>query len=427
MIQTTNSSELYTKAKKLIPGGVNSPVRAFKQVGRTPIYFDSAKGSSFVDSDGNKFVDYCQSWGPLILGHSYPQVVEAVQKAATAGLSYGACHKREVEFAETLLHPFPGFDRVRLVNSGTEAVMTALRIARGFTGRDLVIKFEGGYHGHFDGMLVKAGSGLATQAIASSNGIPDSIAKTTIVLPFDDEDALESVFSEIGNQIAAVIIEPLPANNGLLVQNKNFLRSIRNLTTKHKSILIFDEVISGFRLHFGAYWQLLGIKPDLFTLGKIIGGGMPVGAIVGNSRVMDNLSPTGDIYQAGTLSGNPISLSAGLVTLKVLQSEAPYNKLEQLGQTLVLTLQECNHRCARAQQLGSLVWLYFAEGEFPRRADKISKTAMKKFTKIYWPLLEKGFYLPPSSYEILFISAAHTFGEVEDLAKSIGRELDKIE
>jgi len=423
-----NSAELYAKAVNLIPGGVNSPVRAFHQVDGKPIYFKKARGSGFEDVDGNRYVDYCQSWGPLILGHSRPEVVQAVQKTAELGLSYGACHSLEIELAEMILEAFPGFERIRFVNSGTEAVMTALRIARGVTGRDIILKFAGGYHGHFDGMLVKAGSGLATHAIANSMGIPQAIAQTTLVIPFDDEDALKTIFDQYGNRIAGVIIEPLPANNGLLPQRKEFLHFLKDMTTQYDSMLIFDEVISGFRLHFGTYWQMIGIQPDIFTLGKVIGGGMPVGAIVGKAEAMDKLSPLGGIYQAGTLSGNPVSLSAGKATLSILKTESPYDQLDELGKFFVKTLENSNIPYAKAQQVGSLIWLYLDKTEeFPRRADRISQVAMDRFTRIYWKLLHNGHYLPPSSYEVMFLSSAHTSKEVEGLADSIIEELENLE
>ncbi|MCP4215601.1 MAG: glutamate-1-semialdehyde 2,1-aminomutase [bacterium] len=419
------SRALFEKAATLIPGGVNSPVRAFKQVGGNPVYFKNAAGSQIEDADGNTYVDFCNSWGPLILGHSHPEVVEAVREAATRGLSYGAVHEGEIQLAETVLSAFPTFDRARFVSSGTEAVMTALRVARGATGRDIVIKFDGGYHGHFDGMLVKAGSGLATFALAGSEGIPKTIAETTIVLPFDDEDALREVFEKHGDSIAAVIIEPLPANNGLLEQRKEFLKYLREITSNYGSLLIFDEVISGFRLQFGAYWQMIDIEPDIFTLGKIIGGGMPVGALVGKAETMDQLSPVGGIYQAGTLSGNPVSLAAGMATLNILKSQSPYAKMDELGRYFVDRLEESGIPYARAKQVGSIVWLYFDESEFPRTAAGISRAAMDRFTKMYWNLLDNGHYLPPSSYEVLFLSAAHTREHVDALAETITNELKK--
>jgi len=417
------SKRLFDKALTLMPGGVNSPVRACKHVGGTPLFIEGGAGSRIMDADGNSYVDFCQSWGPLILGHAFPQVVEAVTRAARGGLSYGTCHKGETELAELVLSGFKGFQRARFMSSGTEAVMTALRIARGVTKRDLVIKFEGGYHGHYDGMLVKAGSGLATLGIASSAGVPKDIARTTLVAPLDDEEAIESLFKRHGNRIAAVIIEPLPANNGLLVQRREFLEFLRKITQQFGAILIFDEVISGFRLRFGGYGQEVGIEPDLVTLGKVIGGGMPIGAVIGKAETMDWLSPVGPVYQAGTLSGNPVSLAAGIATLKVLKTEPVYEKLEALGQLLETNLSKSGLSFARIQRVGSIVWPYFDEGAFPRRTETISLRAVERFKKIYWTLIEEGYYFPPSAYEVLFISYAHSRDEISGLAESITKSL----
>jgi len=421
------SRDLFNKALTLIPGGVNSPVRAFNQVGGSPIFFECAIGSRFADADGNTYVDFCQSWGPLILGHAHPQVVEAVARAAKDGLSYGACHHREVEFAELILSGFKGFDRVRLTSSGTEAVMTALRIARGITGRDLIVKFEGGYHGHYDGMLTKAGSGLATHGLASSAGVPLDIARMTLVASFDDEEIIRSLFRAFGKRIAAVIIEPMPANNGLLIQRKRFLELLRDITEESGALLIFDEVISGFRLNFGGYAKIVGIQPDLVTLGKIIGGGMPVGAVVGRAHTMDALAPMGAIYQAGTLSGNPISLAAGLATLRQLTAESIYADLESLGNQFEVALNKGGLPYARVQRAGSVLWLYLDESPLPRRPEMISPKAVERFTRIYWNLINDGYYLPPSAYEVLFISAAHSVEDVEGLARSINRNLPNAE
>ena len=422
----SESERQFARATQLIPGGVNSPVRAFGQVGGTPVYFASAAGSRCTDVDGNEYVDFCQSWGPLILGHARPEVVEAVQNAATRGLSYGACHAAEVGLAELVLASFPGFERVRMVSSGTEAVMSALRIARGATDRELVVKFNGGYHGHYDGMLVKAGSGLATHATASSKGVPEQIAETTLVAPLDDESAVEALFARHGENIAAVIIEPLPANNGLLIQRPEYLAYLRNITRQHGALLIFDEVISGFRLHSGGYGRLVGIEPDLITLGKIIGGGMPLGAVVGKAATMDLLSPLGAVYQAGTLSGNPVSLAAGIANLQILNAGGVYEHIDALGQRLELALLSSGNPLARVRRMGSIVWPYFATGEYPRRADLISDAAMERFTRMYHRLLDGGYYLPPSSYEVLFISNAHTEDEIDGLAAAIlaGLEAD---
>ena len=415
----TRSREAYEKARRLIPGGVNSPVRAFGRVGGWPVYFKKAKGSRFEDIDGNEYVDFCMSWGPLILGHARPEVVDAVCRAAQDGLSYGACHEREVEIAELVLSAFPGFQRVRFTSSGTEAVMTALRIARAATGRDLVLKFDGGYHGHFDGMLVKAGSGLATQAIADSRGVPAPIAETTLVAPFDDEERVQALFDAHRGKIAAVIIEPLPANNGLLVQRREFLAFLREITLREGAVLIFDEVISGFRLRFGGYGESVGVKPDLVTLGKIVGGGMPVGAVVGRASELDLLAPSGSVYQAGTLSGNPVSLAAGIATLQILRREEPYARLDRAGARFEATLLAGGRDDLRLARTGSVLWLYLDAGEPPRRADRIIPEAMERFNRIFWPLLERGFYFPPSPYEVFFLSTSHTDGEIEAGARAV--------
>jgi len=420
----SRSKELFGKAEQIIPGGVNSPVRAFKKVGGTPVYFASASGSKCVDADGNEYIDFCQSWGPLILGHSHPEVIEAVTAAAPRGLSYGACHAGEVELAELVLEAFPTYDRVRTVSSGTEAVMTALRIARGATGRNLVVKFNGGYHGHYDGMLVKAGSGLATLAIADSGGVAQGVAETTLVADLDDEDSVRALFDKHGDDIAAVIIEPLPANNGLLVQRKEFLQFLRDITTRHGALLIFDEVISGFRLHFGGYGQLVDVEADLVTLGKIIGGGMPIGAVTGKAATMDLLAPLGAVYQAGTLSGNPVSLAAGIATLKVLRDDPPYEHIDTLGKLFVEELAASGKPWAKAQRQGSILWLYLDEGPFPSIPESIAPAAVERFNSIYARLLEQGYYLPPAAMEVQFLSAAHSSDEVAGLARAVVAAMD---
>jgi len=425
-LNLSESKKLYEYAKNIIAGGVNSPVRAFRHVGGSPIYFNNAHGSRVVDVDGNEFVDFCQSWGPLILGHSHSKVVKSVQRAAEKGLSYGACHEREIEISELILSAFDSFEMVRLMNSGTEAVMTALRLARGITGRDLVLKFEGGYHGHFDGMLVKAGSGLATYGIANSDGIPVSIAKTTLVAQFNDQESVLNLFREYGDNIAAIIIEPLPANNGLLVQKKDFLQFLRDISRQYGTLLIFDEVISGFRLHYGGYFQIINIVPDLIVLGKIIGGGMPVGAVVGSTSYLNYLSPVGNIYQAGTLSGNPVSIAAGIETLKILKTEQPYEKLKSLATAFANILQDSKISYAKVIYEGSILWLYLDEGRNPGRSDEISNNAIKRYKAVYWLLLESGFYLPPSSLEVMFLSTAHSMKEVERFAMSLIEHLQSI-
>jgi len=417
------SDSLVDKAVQIIPGGVNSPVRACKSVHGTPLYFDHAQGADIVDVDGNSYIDFCMSWGPLILGHADPDVVRAVQDAAPRGLSYGACHPGEVAIAEALIAGFPGADMARLVSSGTEAVMTALRLARGATGRSLIVKFEGGYHGHSDGLLVKAGSGLVTAAQpgaeASSQGIPREIAALTISLPFGKLAEVEKLFAFHGPKIAAVIIEPLPANNGLLQQSTEFLKGLRRVTKEKGALLIFDEVISGFRLNYGGYGKLVDIEPDLVTLGKIIGGGMPIGAIIGPKRLLGLLAPAGPVYQAGTLSGNPVSVAAGLKTLERLRNPEVYAGLERLGQYLEHKLAATGIPWLRVRRVGSIAWPYFVEGALPSDADHIDPKAIERFNLMYQKVLEQGVYLPPSAYEVLFLSAAHTAAHIDRLVAAL--------
>ena len=414
------SKRLYSKATRLMPGGVSSPVRAFRSVGGTPIYFKDAGGARFRDADGNEYVDFCLSWGPLILGHAHPAVVEAVQSAASQGLSYGACCQKEIELAERILPAFPEMEQLRFVSSGTEAVMTAIRLARGVTGRSKILKFEGGYHGHSDSLLVKAGSGLATFGTSSSLGVPEPFASETIVCPLDDEAALEQAIEQFSEELAAVIVEPLPANNGLLEQRPEWLTKLRERATRAGALLIFDEVISGFRLRYGGYAHALGIPADLTCLGKIIGGGMPVGAVLGRRKYMEALAPLGQVYQAGTLSGNPVSLAAGIATLKILSEGSAYERLEHLGRLFDETLrrESSDLPFLKWRRIGSLIWFHLAEGELPRRADKIEDATVGRFNKIHGALLEQGYYLPPSAYEVLFLSAAHSEEEVSGLAKA---------
>jgi len=419
------SSDLYKKACELMPGGVSSPVRAFKSVSGTPVYYKSAQGSGFTDEDGNRYVDYCMSWGPLILGHAHPTVVEAVEKAAKDGLSYGACCRKEIDLAELVLLAFPRMEQVRFVNSGTEAVMTAIRLARGITGRTKILKFVGGYHGHSDSLLVRAGSGLVTFGTSSSQGVPDAFVAETVVCPLDSEEALETAFEGYGKDLAAAIVEPLPANNGLLEQRPEWLKKLRQLTTDHGALLIFDEVISGFRLRFGGYADSLGIDADLVTLGKIIGGGMPVGALAGPRELMENLAPLGGVYQAGTLSGNPVSLAAGIATLELLSDEKVYEQLEALGQTLDSALQNAaaDISVLNWRRLGSVFWFHLANGEVPRSAERIRPASAERYNRIHPRLLDRGIYLAPSAYEVAFLSAAHKKEEVETLAKEMVAQL----
>jgi glutamate-1-semialdehyde 2,1-aminomutase len=422
--RTTNSAELFQRACELMPGGVNSPVRAFRSVGGTPVFFKTGKGAEFIDVDGNRYVDFCLSWGPLILGHAHPSVVSAVQEAATEGLSFGAPNPREIQLAERLLSAFPGAERVRFVSSGTEAVMSALRLARGVTGRPLLLKFDGCYHGHADAMLVKAGSGLVTQGISDSAGVPPEVAALTLVAPLDDEAALDRIFDEHGPRIAAAIIEPMPANNGLLLQRAQFLSRLREQCDRTGALLIFDEVISGLRVRFGGYGQEVGIRPDFVTLGKIVGGGMPVGAFLGRREHMEQLAPLGPVYQAGTLSGNPIAMAAGRACLDELAGGEPYVALEALGQRLDQQFAVIQAKVPWFQWVrhGSVFWLYLAEGPLPRRTDSIAPEARQRYVSIYAKLLDRGVYLAPSAYEVGFLSTAHTTSHIQRLADALETE-----
>jgi len=408
-----------------MPGGVSSPVRAFRSVGGSPVYFKRAQGARFWDEDGREYLDFCLSWGPLILGHAHPAVIEAVRQAALDGLSYGACCAKEVELAGLVLAAFPAMQMVRFVSSGTEAVMTAIRLARGVTGRSKILKFEGGYHGHSDSMLVKAGSGLVTFGTSSSKGVPESIANETLVLPFDDLGLLEDAFAKYGDTLAAAIVEPLPANDGLLEQKPEWLRKLRELTAKHGALLILDEVISGFRLGFGGYGALHGIEADLITLGKILGGGMPAAALLGPRATLEQLAPLGGVYQAGTLSGNPVSLAAGIATLRLLADGKVYTELEALGSELEARLGEHSKGLGwvRWRRVGSILWLHLAEGEVPRRAGAVKPEAVARFNAVHSAMLDRGFYLPPSAYEVLFLSAAHTRQDMDGLARAFAQEL----
>jgi len=415
------SRDLITRAKQVMPGGVSSPVRAFKSVGGEPIYFEKASGAHFQDVDGNRYIDFCMSWGPLVLGHAHPQVIEAVQKAVVNGLSFGACCENEVELAELVLEAFPSMEQVRFVSSGTEAVMTAIRLARGATGRDKILKFEGGYHGHSDSLLVKAGSGLATLGTSSSLGVPSSLASETIVCPLNDEGALSEIFAKYGSELAAAVVEPLPGNNGLLEQRPEWLKTLRKLCSDNGALLIFDEVISGFRLSFGGYGDLVGVDADIITLGKIIGGGMPVGALTASRKLMENLAPIGGVYQAGTLSGNPVSLAAGIATLKLLQDGTVYQRLERLGEKLDEALAEkrLQHSWLQWRRIGSLFWLHLVDKDLPRDASSIDSKAISRLDAMHGPLLERGVYLPPSAYELCFLSASHTESAIKTLVNGI--------
>ena len=420
------SQALYERACRVIPGGVNSPVRAFRAVGGTPLFFARGDGQHLFDADGRQYLDFVGSWGPLILGHAHPEVVAAITEASRAGTTFGAPCAGEVELAERVVASYPGVEQVRFVSSGTEATMSAIRLARAFTERDLIVKFSGCYHGHADHLLVAAGSGLATFGQPSSAGVPEPFTACTRVLPLDEETALEALFAREGGRIAAVIIEPVPANHGLLPQRREFLLRLREITRRHGALLIFDEVISGFRLARGGAAEQLGLTPDLATFGKVIGGGLPVGAFAGPRHIRSRLAPDGDTYQAGTLSGNPVAMASGTATLDVLIREDGWKRLEALGAQLEQALRPVLGRASfpvHLVRVGSLFWLSLHEAGAPRTAEPLPQEAVRRFGRVFHALLSEGIYFPPSAYEACFLSLAHTAADFERLAASLGRAL----
>src|SRR3989440_4440817 len=412
---TSRSSRLFAEAKKRIPGGVNSPVRAFRNVGGEPFFVERAAGSRIWDVDGREFIDYVGSWGPAILGHAQKVAVEAVRHAAARGLSFGIPNPLEVELAELICQWMPSIEKVRMVNSGTEAAMSCIRLARGFTGRDKIIKFDGCYHGHADSLLVQAGSGALTHGRPDSAGVPKSFADLTISLPFNDVDLVRKTFAENKNQIAGVILEPIPANAGLYFPKENFLSSLREECTKHGALLIFDEVMTGFRVARGGAQEIYGIKPDLTVLGKGIGGGLPVGAFGGRAEIMDQLSPDGPVYQAGTLSGNPIAMAAGLAQLQELERIDGWKLLDEFGAQFEALARDA---IAGARidfmfhRVGSLFCLFFAPGPIHDLAGA-QRSDLKMFTKFFRGCLKRGVYFAPSQFETGFISTAHTPGDIQ--------------
>lgn len=412
-MQNKESIKLFEKAKTFFPGGVNSPVRAFNSVGGTPLFIEKGKGSHIWDADGNKYIDYCNSWGPLILGHANEKVITAVEKTMRNGTSFGAPTKLENELAELILSHNSYIEKIRFVSSGTEAVMSAIRLARGYTGRTKILKFEGCYHGHSDSLLVKAGSGLVTFGNASSAGVPDSFVKETIVVSLNDTLAVEKAFAQFDNEIACVIIEPVPANNGLLIQEKSFLEFLRDICTKHKTLLLFDEVISGFRLGFCGAAGYYNIKPDIITYGKIIGGGFPVGAYGASKEIMSSISPEGNVYQAGTLSGNPIAMSAGIAQLTECLKPDFYKNLELKTQLLVQGLSKNTKHNFKLFSIGSIFWIAFTNKTKITCAEDIDVNSMQYFRYLYHLLLNNGIYMGPSGYEVGFISEALTTKDVE--------------
>lgn len=422
------STQLFEKAKNYFPGGVNSPVRAFRSVGGTPLFIDKGQGSHIWDADGNEYIDYCCSWGPLILGHANKKVLSAVEKTMHNGTSFGAPTRLENELAELILGNNPYIEKLRFVSSGTEAVMSAIRLARGFTGRNKILKFEGCYHGHSDSLLVKAGSGLVTFGNTSSAGVPESFVKETIVVSLNNKKAIEEAFAQFHNEIACVIIEPIPANNGLLLQDKDYLEFLRATCTKNGTLLIFDEVISGFRIGFTGAAGYYNIKPDIITYGKIIGGGFPVGAYGAKKEIMSSISPEGNVYQAGTLSGNPVAMSAGIAQLSECLKPNFYKDLETKTKKLISGLPTTNHSTLATKlfSVGSIFWLAFTSQEKIQSAEDIDPDSMKHFRTLYHELLEKGIYLGPSGYEVGFMSEAHTNEDIDRTISAFGEALSKL-
>ena len=402
------SAQLWEHSKTIIPGGVNSPVRAFRAVNRIPRFIDRAAGSKIYDVDGNEYIDYVCSWGPSILGHATPEIVSAVQEAAASGLTFGAPTEKELLLARLVHEMMPVMEVMRLVNSGTEAVMSAVRVARGFTGRDLIVKFEGCYHGHSDGMLVKAGSGAITTAVPDSGGVPAGYAGNTLVAVYNDPGSAENLFRLHGNRIAAVIVEPVAANMGVVPPAEGFLHFLRDLTSRYGSLLIFDEVITGFRLAPGGACEYFGIEPDLVTLGKIVGGGMPLGAYGGRREIMKSVSPDGRVYQAGTLAGNPVATAAGITMLRLLKNrKSLYSRLQSMGALLADAFRSSFGDRVTVNQIGSLLTVFFTS-EPVTDCRSALKSDLKVFSRYFSHMLDHGIYLAPSQFEALFISAAHS-------------------
>jgi glutamate-1-semialdehyde 2,1-aminomutase len=405
----SRSEELFARALERIPGGVNSPVRAFRAVGGKPLFIARGEGARIWDVDGREYIDYVGSWGPLLFGHRSPEVLAALEEVLKTGTSFGAPTEREVELAELICRLVPSVEKVRLVNSGTEATMAAIRLARGFTGRERIVKFDGCYHGHGDSLLVKAGSGVATLGLPDGPGVPQSLAALTTVLPFNDTESLEREFAAHGREIACVIVEPIVGNMGCVPPQPGYLRIMREVTSHHGALLLFDEVMTGFRVAAGGAQELYGIRPDLTTLGKVIGGGLPVGAYGGRADVMDRVAPAGPVYQAGTLSGNPLAVAAGLATLRRIQKENPYPKLEALGAKLEAGLAMPG---VRVNRVGSMFTVFFTDtAVVDFNTAKTSNT--QRFNSHFHSMLQQGVYLAPSQFEAAFISAAHTTGDID--------------
>jgi glutamate-1-semialdehyde 2,1-aminomutase len=429
-MKTTKSEKLFKMALNLIPGGVNSPVRAFKAVNSKPLFITKASGSKIWDVDGNKFIDYVMSWGPLILGHAHPEVISAVKNVLKNGTSYGAPTEIEVKLAELIKKMMPSVELVRMVNSGTEATMSVIRLARAYTGRKKIIKFEGCYHGHADSFLVKAGSGATTLGIPSSPGVPDEMAGLTLNAKFNDINSVEKLVKENKNEIACIIVEPVPGNMGVVLPEDDFLLKLRRICDDEKILLIFDEVITGFRLAPGGAQEFFGVKADLTTLGKIIGGGFPVGAYGGKKEIMELIAPSGPVYQAGTLSGNPVAMTAGYTTLKILYEnrKRTYKQLEEKAKTLAenfKAIAQKNNIKIQINQIASMMTVFFAESEV-RDYDTALKSDTNKFARFFNLMLENGVYLPPSQFEAMFLSTAHSDDDIEKTIIAFEKSIKKL-
>lgn len=416
-MNTKNSENLYNKALGFMPGGVNSPVRACGSVGCVPLFIDHAEGSKIYDVDGNCFIDYICSWGPNILGHSHPQVINAVINTCKKGLTFGACHKGEIQLAQRIKRNVPSMEMLRLVNSGTEAVMSAIRAARGYTGRDKIVKFEGCYHGHSDGLLVKAGSGLLTNSIPNSAGVPKGYTDSTLLARYNNTQSVEALFEKYGNEIACVIVEPCAANMGVVPPQKGFLQFLRDITHKYNSLLIFDEVITGFRLGIGGAQGFYGIKPDLTTLGKIVGGGMPLAVYGGKREIMECVAPLGSVYQAGTLSGNPVAVSAGIETLKILEEnqEEIYSSLESKSSKIEQAMKKAGLNVNRT---GSIMTVFFTDARVTDY-DTAQTSDTRAYARYFKYLQSNGIYTAPSQFEAMFVSYAHSDEDIEKTCQII--------
>ena len=427
MNKIKKSIELFKEAKLHMPGGVNSPVRAFKNINGNPIFFKKAKGAHLFDADNNKYIDYIGSWGPMIMGHSHPEILKAISKQLQLGTSYGAPTSIESDTAKLIKKCVPSIQKIRMVNSGTEATMSAIRLARGFTKRDKIIKFDGCYHGHVDSLLIKAGSGVSTFGLPDSPGIPNELAKKTLSCEFNNEDEFIKIFNKVKDDLAAVIVEPIAGNMGFIPGNLSFLKLLRKKTSENKSLLIFDEVMTGFRVSLGGAQEIYKIKPDLTTLGKVIGGGLPVGAFGGKKKIMDYLAPNGPVYQAGTLSGNPLAMAAGSALIKLLIKTNPYSKLENNATNLLMGMKELFRKKDipfSTNQIGGMFGFFFSE-DLPKNLQDVTNTNNEQFKNFLNSCINQGIYFAPSKFEAGFISSMHTSTEINNTIRKVKQILNK--